>query len=290
MEDSLIPEEILSQIRHDMEKYNIVRYRVNDILKEIGEDIKEENFENIYWNLKIAFYNEGIIIRTTRTKDFEKIFVMRQKRIGDEYPKTIKEIWKDHPGKLILSGNIVKLMENLKNESIRENLEYGFYLLYKEDLKIFSGELEKGTEELILLEPIIPEGVIIFGWFHVHLAEKFKEDDQLEKELSALPSLDDIFSSIDDYLNERRYNHSIMMISSELDDYVHIYIPKENISDNRYREVMDTIIASEKGSAIDKFKILTDVIEIFHILNFELSVEKDIIIEYNPITRKYSLI
>jgi len=287
----LIPEELLLQIRSDAEKHGIVRYRVSDILKEIGENVKEENFENIYWNLKITFYDKGIILRSGLTKNFEKIFVMRQKRMDDEYPKIRRNIWKC-PGRIILSNDIIKCMENLKSKTSKDHLEYGFYLYYKEDLKLFPGKLQKGTEYYVLLgsEPD-SEGAIIFGWFHTHPDINFGLESNLEKELARLPSSDDIIYLINDYLYERKYNHSTMVVLSELDDYASIYIPRENVSDDIYKKFMDDIIESQKTdiSELDKLKIELDaLVNLFHIFTFKTSYEKDIIIEYDPITGKYN--
>jgi hypothetical protein len=284
----LILENSLLQINNDIDKYGIARYRVTDVLKEIG--LKNENFENIYWDLKIAFYNKGIILRTGLMETFEKVFIVRKKRSDDQYQKIKKGIWKG-PGELELSNYVMKQMENLKIKTSKTGLEHGFYLYYKEDLKLFPGVLQEGSDESIYLKESDPEGPIIFGWIHTHSAYGLEKIDEEEKEILRLPSPTDILSAINDHLNERKYNHSVLMILFDLDDYVTMYIPRENVSDSIYKIFMDDIIISEKNnSLLDSFKITLDAIDkLFDILLFKIDYDKDVIIVYNPVTGEYGL-
>lgn len=68
-------------------KDGIIRVKVADLAKSIGMTGKHET--SIYWGLKYALFQKGIVVATGKTKDDAPVLIMREKKEGDVLPASL---------------------------------------------------------------------------------------------------------------------------------------------------------------------------------------------------------
>lgn len=68
-------------------KDGTIRVKVADLAKAIGMTGKHET--SIYWGLKYALFQNGVVVATGKTKDDSPVLVMREKKEGDTLPASL---------------------------------------------------------------------------------------------------------------------------------------------------------------------------------------------------------
>ena len=252
---------------------------IQELDKSLEKDDIENRFAEINFNLKIAFYNKGFILRRWTRNDGERFFEVRFKTSEDNYPKSISDL---KCKKLILTKDVIKIMEDLNNLTAEDNIERGFFLLYGEDCIIFPSNLHIGEKDAMCCPPIPIEGNVIFGLFHTHPPYDIEEDEEYKKLLTKynvniMPSHADVLIAISDYLDEKKFNHSVMIILSSLDNKGFILIPRKNIPDTTYKNLFE-ILERRDEKLIDFYMT---VLDFFYISSFYVPFEGDIVIEYD---------
>lgn len=255
-----------------------------EFIKELDKNLEEDDITNrfaeINFNLKIAFYNKGFILRRWTGSDSKRFFEARYKTSEDKYPKSISDL---NCKRIILPKDVLKIMEDLNNLTAKDNIERGFFLLYGQDCMLFPTNLHIGEEHSMCCPPIPTEGNVIFGLFHTHPHIDIEENEEYKKLLTKynvniIPSHSDIFITISDYLDEKEFNHSAMIILSSLDNKGFILIPRKNIPDTTYNILLETLSEREDENIIDFYMTILDL---FYISSFYVPFEGDIVIEFS---------
>jgi hypothetical protein len=252
------------------------------LIKAFDPDITDKDIENkyseIYFNLKIAFYNKGFVIREFPTIHDSKAFKPRYKTSEDRCPITIDDLKCD---RLIITKDVIKAMEELKDLTANDRLEHGFSLLYGEDCRIFPTEISTGITRGDIIGEIPIEGYIIFGWVHTHFwstrrdSEYYITENGFERNYHITPSDSDIMINIDLYLDEKEFNRAIMIILSNIGNKGLILVPKKNVSDKIYRDMYNLIKVKYMEYILDFLNLIS---EIYHIIEFSIPSIEDIII------------
>lgn len=258
-----------------------VRVAVADVAKEMGPEFEKKSDKELYWGLKTVLFYDGIVVTIGKSKmDGSTVLIMRCATPEDSYPKTISDF---KCQRLIIIKDVIKIMEDVKNLTSEDGLEHGFSLLYGEDCRIFPTELQTGLEGEMCCPDIPMEGYIIFGMFHTHTGKNISEQNEEYKKLlikynvHIMPSPDDVINTIDQYLNEKEFNHSAMIILSDIDNKGLIMIPRRNIPDTTYENILNILI--EKIGEIHY--IFNDLVfDLFYIFEFYVPFEGDMNIEY----------
>lgn len=252
---------------------------MQELDKNLEEDDITNRFAEINFNLKIAFYNKGFILRRWTLNDGKRVFEARYKTSEDNYPKSISDL---NCKRLILTKDVIKIMEDLNNLTAKDDIERGFFLLYGEDCRIFPTNLHTGENSSMSSPPIPTEGYVIFGFFHTHPSTS-EEDKEYKKLLTKynvniMPSHADVLVTISDYLDEKEFNHSAMIILSSLDNKGFVLIPRKNIPDITYKNFYEILSEKRAENIISFYNI---VLDLFYISSFYVPFEGDIVIEYS---------
>lgn len=249
----------------------------------INEEDIDSKYSKIYFNIKIAFYNKGFIIKSwTHIINGKKLFDIRYRNSEDRSPIYLSDF---KCQKLIIPNDVIKVMEETKNLTSQDELEHGFYLLYGEDCRIFPTQMHTGVCNDLTCLPIPPEGYAIFGIFHTHPGKDILKEDEdfrkilLEHNMHIGPSPGDVLIAINDYLDEKDFNHSAMIILSNIGNKGLILIPRRNLPDTIYKNILNILMKKREDKNLTYiFDAL--VHELFHISEFYVPFEGDIIIEY----------
>lgn len=88
-----ISDELLPTIKKGIaeSKDGMVRIKINDVTKSLGEDFISKSQTTIYWGLKYVLFFEEIVVNTGTTKTGEKIFIFRNKKPGEVLPPSFEE-------------------------------------------------------------------------------------------------------------------------------------------------------------------------------------------------------
>ncbi len=268
-----------AKLKHSIDATRFLIENLN--LKE--EDV-ESKYPEIYFNMKIAFYNKGFIIGSwTHIQNGKKFFDIRY-RIPEDKPPICLSDFKCQ--KIIMPNDVIKVMEETKNLTSQDGLERGFFLLYGEDCIIFPTQIHTGLCGDLSCPPIPHEGYAKFGFFHTHPAKYLLEEGEdfrkllLEHNINIMPSPNDILIAINDYLDEKYFNHSAMIILSPIGNKGLILTPRRNLPDIIYKNILN--ILSKKLEDRNLTIIFNDLVrELFHISEFYIPFEGDVVIEYS---------
>lgn len=185
---------------------------------------------------------------------------IRLRTSEDKYPIRLSDI---KCQKLIIHNDVIKVMEETRNLSYQDGLEHGFFLLYGDDCRIFPTQMGKGLYNELSCPQTIPEGYVIFGFFHTHtFTQDLLEEDKdfrkisLEHDMYIMPSPDDVIIAINDYLDEKNFNHSALIILSSIDNKGLILIPRRNLPDTIYKNILNILIRNGEDRNLALFLLI----------------------------------
>jgi hypothetical protein len=210
--------------------------------------------------------------------------------------------------KLIVKNQLTELIQDIKDLSSTEGLEYGFNIFYLDDGILFPGFVCRGGECEIQMNVDRPFLSNVFGGFHTHtISRKIKEctgvtDEEILMAINrnqSSASINDLMTSIEDLFLRGSITDSAVLVISDVDlhNNLSIYIPKRaNIQkfrdaihkiqqspDLEYKRICDIVIDP------DEEEYYNYVFDLFYSFKVSIPSERDIVIERNNETFEYNL-
>ncbi len=94
-------EKILPFLKESLEKSKngVIRIKIKDIAKEMGDKFENKNSTSLMWGLKFTLFNEGIMVKSGKHNDGSDILIMTHRTENDKLPPSLEEMRKENEKK-----------------------------------------------------------------------------------------------------------------------------------------------------------------------------------------------